>query len=160
MYTDLLFSIRLHARIKIIYNWILVQAGTTTLSQPFLSITCHYNSFIYYALEMCRENYQSIKINVFLLLQNDIFSKIRHIFSCIFKFSSPSFQGSPASGSSSDLHKCNSHFHMISPMKHIHFKIMLLSMTMPLKGLFPCECFNNHIPHFLTFPMLCNCSIN
>jgi hypothetical protein len=42
MYTDILFAIRLHARIQIIYNWINGQAGTTTLSQPFLLITCHY----------------------------------------------------------------------------------------------------------------------
>jgi hypothetical protein len=47
MYTDIIFAIRLHARIKIISNWIHGQAGTTTLSQPFLLITCHYNSFTY-----------------------------------------------------------------------------------------------------------------
>ena len=52
MYTDILFAIRFHARIKIIHKWIHGQAGTTTLSQPFLLITCHYNIF---RLQKCAE---------------------------------------------------------------------------------------------------------
>jgi hypothetical protein len=67
---------------------------------------------------------------------------------------SPFHSRKPCLWSSSDLHKCSSHFQTISPRKDIHFKIMLLSMIMFLKGLFPCKCFNKHIPHFLAFPML------
>jgi len=94
------------------------------------------------------ESLKSRKRNVFLLPQNDIFSKIRHIFPCIFKCFPPSFQESPASSLS---HKCSSHFHTISPMKHIHFKITLLWLCLSRVSL-PASVSTNIFHIFSLFP--------